>query len=140
MASSSAVTSPFDALPDELVLKIIKMASWDEEGEPPCYDHDWLIDILFKVSKRFKRLATDRSLWEGYVWIHADKNPEKLEFVVQNCLNSDTWYFGVFDFVPGMNSPRCTEFINPTSKFPRLKLEEVADDVSEHLVKNTYFY
>ena len=26
--SSAAVTSPFDALPDELVLKIIQMATW----------------------------------------------------------------------------------------------------------------
>ena len=32
MAASSAVVSPFDALPDELVLKIIKMASWVEPG------------------------------------------------------------------------------------------------------------
>ena len=27
-SSSAAVTSPFDALPDELVLKIIQMATW----------------------------------------------------------------------------------------------------------------
>ena len=30
-SSAAAVTSPFDALPDELVLKIIQMAAWDAD-------------------------------------------------------------------------------------------------------------
>ena len=30
-SSAAAVTSPFAALPDELVLKIIKMAAWDAD-------------------------------------------------------------------------------------------------------------
>ena len=30
-SSSAAVTSPFAALPDELVLKIIKIAAWDAD-------------------------------------------------------------------------------------------------------------
>ena len=89
-SSSTAVTSPFDALPDELVLKIIKMAATWMDGNDQRYDHNWLVDVLRKVSPRFKQLATDRSLWEGYVWISADMNPEKFEFVVQKCLHSKT--------------------------------------------------
>ena len=76
------------------------------------------------------RLATDRSLWENYVEIHADKNPDKVEYVVQKCLNNDTGYFIIFgdltDFFPVMNSPRYAEFINPTSKFPALELRDIA--------------
>ena len=43
MASSSAVTSPFDSLPDEIVLKIFKMAAW-EVGEHWNEDGDISID------------------------------------------------------------------------------------------------
>ena len=98
---------------------------------PPGPDHDWLVDVLCKVSSRFQRLATDRSLWETYVEIHADKNPEKAEFVVQKCLNNDTGYFIIFgdltDFFPVMNSPRYAEFINPTTRFHNLQ-PDVRDD------------
>ena len=90
-SSSAAVTSPFAALPDELVLKIIQIAAWDADDDD--YHHDFLVDDLRKVSPRFKQLVTDRSLWDGFVRIHADKNPEKFELVVQECLNSGTVQF-----------------------------------------------
>ena len=126
-SSSAAVTSPFDALPDELVLKIIKMAAWDADAD--ATEHDWLVDVLRKVSPRFKRLATDRSrsLWEGDVWIWADKNPEKFEFVVQECLHSGTSDFSVFgelaDFYDILTSPRYNEFMDPNKKIHNLKLD-----------------
>ena len=46
-----------------------------------------------QVSVRFRRLATDCSLWKGSVWIHPRGDPGKVEFVVQKCLNSGTREF-----------------------------------------------
>ena len=100
------------------------------------YDLDFLVDVLCKVSVRFRRLATDYSLWKGiegtrtgHVVIAADGDPGKAEFVVQECLNSDTRGFLMYgtldDFFPVLTSPRYAEYINPTARFPNLKLSEV---------------
>ena len=93
---------------------------------PPGYDRDWLVDVLCKVSLRFKGLATDRSLWAWYAEIRADNNPERLEFVVQECLNSRTKGFtlvgGLHELYPVLSSPRFDQHINPTTRFPNWKL------------------
>ena len=93
------------------------------------YSHSFLVDVLCKVSIRFKQLATDHSLWEGLVEIGAKKNPRRAEFVVQECLNSRTKIFvmvgmvGSFaEFYPVLTSPRFDRYINPTKRFPNLKL------------------
>ena len=96
-------------------------------------EYDVLVDLLCKVSVRFKRLATDYSLWKGHVLIEAAKNPRRAEFVVQECLNSGTKKFEIFgnmdDFYPVLTSPRYAEFINPTKRFPNLKVSKpVGDD------------
>ena len=57
----------FDSLPDEVALMIVKMAAgpgwdlwrhWDHRFAHVEYDHDFLVDVLSKVSRRFARLAT----------------------------------------------------------------------------------
>merc|ERR1719229_114092 len=112
---------------------------WHDTDEGPkvdeddCnYEYDFLVDVLCKVSTRFKRLAMDSSLWEGLVVIGADKNPEKFEFVVQECLHSGTLDFLVCgelkDFFPVLTSPRYNEFLNPTKRFHNLKLSEFESD------------
>ena len=92
-------------------------------------DHNFLADILCKVSVRFRRLATDYSLWKGFVVIWADKNPRKAEFVVQECLNSGTRDFMIVgdlpDFFEVLSSPRYARYINPTARFPNMKLLEL---------------
>ena len=70
---ASSTTASFYSLPDETALKIVKMAASHEDVD---YNHDFLADILCKVSIPFKRLAMDCSLWERIVIISADKNPE----------------------------------------------------------------
>ena len=100
------------------------------------YNHDVLVDVLWNVSPRFKRLATDRSLWEGVVSIKAAKNPRRAEFIVQECLNSGTHTFvmcaeNLDDLYPVLTSPRYAEYINPTKRFPNLKISKpVGDDES----------
>ena len=156
MASSSSAVSPasFGSLPDEIALKILKMAAWnarsfwywkdhdavfyDSDGDDddddyghwyrPRYDFDFLVDVISKVSTRFKELATDHSFWQGTVVIHNPTDPRKVEFIVQKCLNPGTREFVLaypqdsdeaYDL---LTCPRYDEFINPAKRFPNLKL------------------
>ena len=55
------------------------------------YDHDFLVDVLSKVSLRFRRVARDSSLWKDYVRIYNPLNDiSKLNFVIRECLNYGT--------------------------------------------------
>ena len=99
----------FDALPDELALKIVTMAATKlyvlvgvkkksfpmSENIGCCYaigvDHDFLLEVLFRVSQRFRRLAKDPSLWKGSVVISPDaRYPGKADFVVRQCFHRGT--------------------------------------------------
>ena len=120
----------FDSLPDEIALKIVKMAAQPPTGYlggipmgrrvgvDPKYDHDFLVDILCKVSPQFKRLATDPSLWKGSVkiWMDDGRAMRKDRFVVQECLNSGTREFTMLEC--GMQG---ANMANPTTRFPKLK-------------------
>merc|ERR1711884_475159 len=84
----------FDSLPEVLILKIVKMAT--DEGPYYLwgrkYNHDFLVDVLSKVSVQFKRVATDSSLWKGHVriWMDGGRAWGKDRFVVEECVNSGT--------------------------------------------------
>ena len=60
-------TSPFDTLPDELVLKIVKMASSSHTSGWARYDHTFVVATVSRVSAKFARIAADKSLWKGNV-------------------------------------------------------------------------
>ena len=79
--SSGTKSSPFDRLPDEMVLKIIKMAvdGFGNEKQPLCQPrtcrhtfhlhqqkYEFLINTIAKISGRFKRIATDKTLWANW--------------------------------------------------------------------------
>ena len=97
-APASATVSPFDCLPDELVLKIIKLAAgmpspkleFADHWLTEKYDHDLLANCLSQVSMRFKRISADVSLWKGDVWIGRFTKIETIEWVIRNCLNGGT--------------------------------------------------
>ena len=85
----------FNSLPDELILKIVKMAANQSPyfGCGRKYDQDFLVDVLCKVSGQFKRVATDSSLWKGCVniWMSNGMAWEgKDRFVVEECVNFGT--------------------------------------------------
>ena len=87
MAADAAMT-PFDSLSDEIVLKIFKMTALKDHGEGE-YDHDFLADVLCKVSVRFRRIASDSSLWKEPAGITIKGNDfSKLEFMIGECLNN----------------------------------------------------
>ena len=132
--NDAAATPPFDRLSDEMALKIIAMASNPNPDRhdflvyPDPEKHDFLVDVLCKVSVRFRRLATDFSLWKDSVMIYVPCNDlSKLDFVIREALNSATKTLTI------LSGP----FINPeaifpyqylrdlTTKFPNLKVVRV---------------
>ena len=60
-------TTPFDLLPDEMVMKIIKMAIGTLPD--PTKKHEFIAKVIAKLSSRFRGLAMDRSLWRGEVTV-----------------------------------------------------------------------
>ena len=69
--------SPLELLPPEMAEIVIKtaMADMDTNGR-----HDYLVDVIAKVSTRMKALAMMKSLWRGQVIIRG--NEEKLRRVI----------------------------------------------------------
>ena len=63
----------FDLLPDELVLKVVSSAVKSTVGDE---QHDFLLDVIAHISVRFRRIATEKSLWEGEVSITLDNKSE----------------------------------------------------------------
>ena len=60
-------SSPFGLLPDELIMKIIKMTL--EGVTDPEMKHVFLVDSIAKISTRFRRLSADKSLWRDQVQV-----------------------------------------------------------------------
>ena len=97
-------TSPFDDLPDELVLKIFHIFIGNHRlpANKQTYDvdelilpHDILLNTIAKVSNRFKRISSDKSLWSGRVVISGDDehHVKKViyEFLDKNALALDIY-------------------------------------------------
>ena len=66
-------SSPFDKLPDELLLKITKSVIESHEILTEGADisvwiprHDLLLNTIARISTRFRRIAADKSLWISY--------------------------------------------------------------------------
>ena len=85
--------SPFDLLPDEIVLKIIDLASatWWRWDKP--HKQDFLLDVIARTSLRFKNLADDKSLWKGEVRIEGDR--AKIERVIGKYLNEEVTHLWI---------------------------------------------
>ena len=74
--NSKLGSSHFDLLPDEIMIKIIKMALTNTHEIQRGKGH-FLISVISKVSKRFRRLVPDKSVgshWKGQVRIHGDES------------------------------------------------------------------
>ena len=72
----------FESLPPDLILKVIRMAMGDVTSSvtvgdgtlmspicklPVTRQHNFLVDVIAKVSTRFEALATSKELWRGEV-------------------------------------------------------------------------
>ena len=128
----AATTSPFDRLSDEMALKIIAMAApkinpvHTYSHRTTMDKHDFLVDVLCKVSVRFRRLATDFSLWKDSVMIRVPSNDlSKLDFVIREALNSATKELTILPgpiINPPTSSPFPYQYLRDlTTMFPNLK-------------------
>ena len=116
----------FDSLPDEIVLKIIKMAALTDkitfEHTGSRYSHEFIQEVLFKVSVRFRRLATDSSLWRGHVSVCTDQDFRELDFVIRECFNNGTKSLQVFKMPPYPDQVLANRYlIDLATKCPNLK-------------------
>ena len=68
-------SSQIELLPDELLMKIIRMAMKDVPD--PDEKHEFLVDSISKISSRFKRLSVDKSLWGGQVVVKVPEGAPK---------------------------------------------------------------
>ena len=115
---SRRIQQTFDLLPDEIMLKIIKMATKENykcicypertlecgihgtfsSKEWKCshikYDHDFIIDAISKVSVRFKTISADKSLWKVMKINLLDSNgaceTSKIRTIIDAYLGEDT--------------------------------------------------
>ena len=73
--------SSFDGLPNELLLKIIDLAS---------PNRDFLMNVLSRVCRKFKCISKDTSLWKGVISLEFVDNEEeeRLETANALCLNT----------------------------------------------------
>ena len=77
--------APFEMLPNDVAETIIKMAISDMGF---LASHNFLIDVIAKVSSRFQALATLKSLWKGQIAIRGDER--KVEIAIEEFLNHGT--------------------------------------------------
>ena len=80
-----------DSLPEELILKIVKFCGTskpDGKGKGAIYDHNFILAVFRKISKRFRRISADSSLWRGSISIKASQ--EDVSFAINHCIHSGT--------------------------------------------------
>ena len=129
--------SPFDLLPDELVLKIVKTATQNSDSGfnryDYGYDYDFIMYNLCTVSARFNRIARDPSLWEDCTELRLDLHVEILGRVTKWFLHAGMTditiggdYFVVAK-LPNWNYPAITgdHIAAIATKCPDLKRFEV---------------
>ena len=78
--------APFDTIPDELVLKIIKMSVIVDyrHTDDIHYNHYRLTQVIAKISTRFQRIVATKSLWTGDIklTLSTDKDQSMKELEV----------------------------------------------------------
>ena len=110
-SDTTSMKNPFDSLADELVLTIIKLSATKAEGWGwggryrttgwvkgiVKFDHDFLANVISKISVRFENLAKDKTLWSETVMIHpfpyTELEMKKAEYVTWKCLHEGTKEF-----------------------------------------------
>ena len=72
--------SEFHRLPDEILLKIIDLAAPNRV---------FLVNVMRRVCRKFRRIASDPSLWKGNVSLdfYADLEEQHVETAHAHCLN-----------------------------------------------------
>ena len=93
IAQQSSLTD-INSLPEELILEIVKLsASSEGRGKGAIYDHNFILNIISKISKRFRRISADSSLWRGSTAIRSSQ--KDVSFAINHCINLGTTFLKV---------------------------------------------
>ena len=88
--ASTAINSDItniNSLPDELVLKVIELAAFGGERYER-FNHNFILSVISKISRRFQRISKDASLWRGNVIINVPRADARL--ALRECINKGT--------------------------------------------------
>ena len=89
----SVKQTAFDLLPDELLLKIVKMAATCKASQgsvPIKFNHNFLAQVLAKLSVRFRNISLDKIFWRNvYLDYHSTQGVVQKE-VIKNFLGNFT--------------------------------------------------
>jgi len=100
-ATHSDITN-INSLPDELMLKVIKFAaSGGERYDCPSwlrgsflgYNHNFILSVISKITRKFQRISKDASLWRGNVIINVPRADARL--ALRECINKGTTFLKI---------------------------------------------
>ena len=117
--------SPFERMPNELAERILRM-SMEKQHVLAKYEfsgkYDFLVDSIAKVSSRFKRLASLKTLWKGQVNLLGIEGREKVKQVLAEFLNDGVKDLTLsnFDSALGTGELMQDDIIDTAIKCPKL--------------------
>ena len=110
------VIAPFDMLPPEMTIAIIKMAV----GSYEYTRWNFLVDVIAKISKKFKTLAATKSLWQGRVWITGG-DTVKMRKIIQEFLSDGITELAINDSAV-ISSDEIVTLIERCTKMKQLEI------------------
>ena len=100
METEHPISPTINALPDELLLKIIQYVAYEKAGyfgQKMLLNHHYLIDVISTISKRFKNIAADNVLWNDEVCISLDEKVDRTMRRVIDCMGKNTLKLKFYD-------------------------------------------
>ena len=93
ITSTPKVTrASINSLPDELILMILELVASEGIQGKSC-NHNFILNVISKISKRFKSISSDSSLWRGSVCIRASQQDAR--FAIRECINKGTKFLKI---------------------------------------------
>ena len=92
--SNIASLTDINSLPDELILKIVKLSAASEgRDRGAIYEHNLILSVISKISMRFRRISADLSLWKGSIAIRVPQ--WDVSFTINQCIHRGTTFLKV---------------------------------------------
>ena len=108
-----------NSLPDELLLKIIQNTAYERAGyfgQKRLVNHLYLIDVISKISKRFKNIAGDNVLWNDEATISLDEKVDRTMKRVVDCMGKNIQKIKLYDPQKFMDSHMTSSDISISSE------------------------
>ena len=100
METNDPFSPSINSLPDELLLRIIQNTACKRAGyfgQKRLVNHRYLIDVISKISKRFKNIAGDNVFWKNEVSISLDEELDREMKRVVDCMGQNVQKLQFYD-------------------------------------------